>query len=97
MILGERGFRQPRPPAGRRDSWKMVSMFHVEHHVDDIVCTNVPLGTFVVAVLYVYKCTRIGCKWRQPDGLEGLRGQRKPSLIWLRRCRRPVGIHSEKM
>jgi|HubBroStandDraft_3_1064219.scaffolds.fasta_scaffold65195_2 hypothetical protein len=28
MILGERGFRQP---ALRRDSWKIVSMFHVEH------------------------------------------------------------------
>lgn len=78
------GARVPptRPPAGRRDSWKTVSMFHAEHYVDDIVRTNVPRGTFVVAVLYVYKCTRIDCKGRQRGGLGrfgGLRGRGKQS------------------
>src|ERR1700733_248717 len=70
MILGERGFRQPAlPPAGGIPGKSL----------------NVPRGTSVVAVLYVYKCTRFGCKPRQRSGLVRfsglrLRARQKPGL-----------------
>jgi hypothetical protein len=62
MILGEREFRQPALPPAGGISWKIVKCSTWNICGCDIVCTNVPRGTFVVAVLYVYKCKGIGCK-----------------------------------
>lgn len=76
MILGERGFRQPAlPPAGGIPGKSLnVPPWNICGYA--IVCTNVPRGTSVVAVLYVYKCTRVGCKSRQRSGLVRFGGLR---------------------